>query len=964
MSTIPPFMPGLPGVTIFNDFSGLYRPTASNADLDRLYSTSVAIYAAANFWGETMSLVQWKLLDANKQPVDPTIPEAQALRHNMPDTLHRSMISEKFRGYNLLYKERNVLNNQVYRLRWMNFNLYQLDEYWQTGLRGFRIMAGGTNYKPIEVDYIQREDGVYWNLVDLQDDFDGVAPAEVAFMYAGVDVEAGTTMLSYFQNMAIPALFIQPHADQKFAPGEREAADLRTLFRKIVRGAMNFGRTIISPARWELQQVQSKMEDLKMGDHIKIARESVRVALDVPKFVVSDEGTSYAEAYESRRQWLNLSFVPRAHKVGSYLQDQLIQPEHPDWTVEPDFSKIPGMKEEAERLTTTVTSQVNSMTRDLYSAQKELGIEPDIILKDIYVVQGVPVPIADIPKFYANMQAQQGLGGAMPPTPGFGGGSPAPISSGNNASGAAPSVPPGAASASKEANTKSAGIMLAIGAVPDLIGLQNQCKVLCQGQQVEWNAPDTFHVTLISLPAIDDAQLALLRGYVASLQINPMDLHIGSLGTFDSLGSYAIRFMIRSNTALEDLQKQCVAFCDQNNIPVSQFSLNYKPHITMGYSNVNPGRLTYSTPLTVQPKGVQLGVDGDIAYERPLNLPAAKSADDHSHDDELWLDDAEFKELRQWRILMARKGIDYEFATNLLPAESVTFGRDLLAQGYGVEQAADAMKAHIVSAKKKSPELSEDEAYAKQESLTFWRDYDNLQADIGHTWLVDYQDKVLATVLDTLDPATLDDTLDAALKAHEADLLDAWIGDVNQPGVLLKLAMAGMAAGQASLERNRVANPHKPVALKASLAIDWTLLSEQALDFLRGYQFDLIKELNHTTREATRQTLTTWMESGESMDALRQALTTLYKDPVRARNIAQSESTIIYNEGAFKRWEDAGVEQARWVTVKGSKVCDVCRRLDGQVADIKTGWRDPVTGKVYRSSAHPGCRCPRKPVID
>lgn len=737
MGTYPPFMPGLPGVTLFNDFSGLYRPTASNADLDRLYSTSVAIYAAANFWGSTASLVKWKVLDKDKKEVNANIPEVQALRHNMPDLLHRSMISEKFRGYNLLYKEPSF-SRHTYRLRWMNFNIYQLDEHFQDGLRGFRVMQGGTNYEPAEVDYIWRDDGVYWNLIDLQDDFDGVAAAEVAFMYAGVDVEAGTTMLSYFQNMAIPALFIQPAADGKLAPSEQDVADLTTLFRKIVRGAMNFGRTIFSPARWEIQQVQSKMEDLKMGELIATAREGVRIAMDVPDFVLLREGTSYAESYEARRQWLNLSFVPHMNKIGRYFEDQLIRPLYPDWTVEADYSDVPGMKEEAERLTATITAQVASGVRDIFSGQEVLGIEPNEKLRNIHMIQGVPVPVDEIPTFYAKMQAQGGLGGAMPPAPGFGGGAPAgaEVSAGDNAQGAAPSIPVGSASA-KEAGTHKAAVMLGIGAHPDLIGLQQRVKELCAGQSVEWSAPDSFHVTLASFPALDDIQLATLRQYVAGMQVEPSALRIGSLGTFDNLGSYAIRFMIRQAADLEAIKDALCEFCEENNIPLGHHyhaGVTYKPHVTMGYSTVNPGRLTYNTPLTVTPQSVQLGVDNTVAYERPLSVPSKKSAyaDNsqvdidgeptapltaqtlaHAHaapvvdvPDDIWLDDVEFKELKQWRILMARKGIAYDFQPNALPVESIAYGRDLLANGYGIDAAAEAMKPHIVSSKKKlDPDL-------------------------------------------------------------------------------------------------------------------------------------------------------------------------------------------------------------------------------------------------------------------
>jgi hypothetical protein len=533
MSTIPPWMPGLPGVSILNDFSGLYRPTASNSDLDRLYSTSVAIHASANFWGSTMALVRWRLLDANRQDVPKTDPLAQTLAHGMPDTMHRSMISEKFRGYNLLYKERNPLNDQVYRLRWMNFNLYTLDEHWQSGLRGFRVTQGGSNYEPIYQNYIEREDGVYWNLIDLQDDFDGTSPAEVCFMYAGVDVEAGTTMLSYFQNMAIPALFIQPAADGKFAPQEREVITLQNLMKKIVRGAMNFGRTIISPSRWDIQQVQSKMEDLKMGELIAESRKAVRVVMNVPSFVVLDEGTSYAEAYEERRQWLNLSFVPHAHKIASYFTEQLVVPVQPEWTVEPDFSKVPGMKEEAERLTSTISLQVNTMTRDLYSAQQELGIEADVSLKDIYVVQGVPVPKASLPTFYAKQLEQGAAASAMPSAPGFGGGSNFPSgtapaaqasmpSVSGNAAGAAPSQPLG--SAAKKSPAESNGHSLS-----DEMWLDDdEYKELMQWRTVvkAHGAEHPFTASVLDEDTILFGKSLLEQGYTLADASNAMRIQI------------------------------------------------------------------------------------------------------------------------------------------------------------------------------------------------------------------------------------------------------------------------------------------------------------------------------------------------------------------------------------------------------------------------------------------------------
>jgi hypothetical protein len=98
----------------------------------------------------------------------------------------------------------------------------------------------------------------------------------------------------------------------------------------------------------------------------------------------------------------------------------------------------------------------------------------------------------------------------------------------------------------------------------------------------------------------------------------------------------------------------------------------------------------------------------------------------------------------------------------------------------------------------------------------------------------------------------------------------------------------------------------------------------------------------------------------------------LFKDAARAELIAQTEAIRVFNEGAFERWTQVGVTRAVWQTVRDSFVCPVCRRLHGTVAEIETGWTHPggtgdearYEGQTYRDSAHPGCRCFRRPLVE
>jgi 2'-5' RNA ligase len=526
--------------------------------------------------------------------------------------------------------------------------------------------------------------------------------------------------------------------------------------------------------------------------------------------------------------------------------------------------------------------------------------------------------------------------------------------------------------------------MLGIGAHPELIGLQNRVKELCQGQAVEWNTPDTFHVTLAAFPALDDAQIALLRAFVASLQVDPMPLRIGSLGTFDNLGNHAIRFMIRSSDALSDLQEACVAFCEQNDIPVSQYSLNYKPHVTMGYSANNPGRLTYKSPLSVTPTCVQLSVDKDVAYERPF-VSAIKSAPTvygepvapltvqdiaHAHaapvvdvPDDIWLDDAEFKELKQWRILMARKGVDYEFRANVLPAQSILFGRDLLSQGYGIDDAADALKAHIVSMKKKTLTTPDGEEIG----YDAWADYDHLKDEIGDVWLTQYQQQIATAILAQVTEEGLSvDALDKAFEDAQGDLIAAWTGTDTNPGPMSRLIMAGVAAGDASLKQGSAANPQRPVSLKAALTLNWNLANQEAISFIERYSLNLIKRLDRTTRDDVQKALVTWFQQGGTQADLIASINAAIDDPKRAALIGETESTRAYFEGAKERYRQADVQRIEWRTVNvGLKrsikqpgdTCTICAPLHGKTGDLDKGvWSDKAQAYL-NPPAHPRCRC-------
>lgn len=298
------------------------------------------------------------------------------------------------------------------------------------------------------------------------------------------------------------------------------------------------------------------------------------------------------------------------------------------------------------------------------------------------------------------------------------------------------------------------------------------------------------------------------------------------------------------------------------------------------------------------------------------------------------------------------------FATDYISADVQQFVRGELKRLPAVPTKAEIRR--VFSAAR---ERLAGKAETPAQSLDYWRRYDDLMAQLGDTWLDDYMLPAY-TALSVLPPDAITDTaLDRIFSTVQTGLVDKWVGTETEPGILSQVVMAGMAAGQESINRERAANPYRPPA-KADVVmdIDWNMLNREALEFVRTYMFDLIRGLDATTREQVRVALQTWSAAGGDLDSLQGALTTIFQDKRRARLIAQTESTRAYNSGAFERWKRAGVQKARWVTVRDGRVCPVCEALNGQEADIAIGWT--YAGKVYRELAHPGCRCYRRPVLE
>lgn len=149
------------------------------------------------------------------------------------------------------------------------------------------------------------------------------------------------------------------------------------------------------------------------------------------------------------------------------------------------------------------------------------------------------------------------------------------------------------------------------------------------------------------------------------------------------------------------------------------------------------------------------------------------------------------------------------------------------------------------------------------------------------------------------------------------------------------------------------------------LAVDMDFVNSAVLDFTTTYTNTWWNQLSATTREGLRKAILSWQESGLGDRGLEDLVDALepYFGEARARRVAVTETTRVFDEGNRLAHESAGIKYEQWQTSKDDVVCTTpfpgaptgCSGLDGQFFPIRTGPFPPL---------HVNCRCMRLPAAE
>lgn len=902
---------------------------------------------------------------------------------------HPLMVAiNRSRHFFLRYERSMDIWGEVFLKPVKNMHGYYSDVWWLNNLSvNFNIVNGAIDQfyfvplhggKPYvwsawEMAYLYNENSF--------DDLHGSSRILSVLAEANVHEEISRSAQAHFANDARPGIMLLPEVNM----GIDQAQELVNYWKANFQGSLNTNKPVMLPTQIKSVQV---LERATLKDDVELRgsiRREICAAFGVPLSIAGAwDDANYQSAPEQRKSLYEDTIIPEAEQISKDLDKGLLP--FYDATgktcLKFDAKKLLALAEDLEIKKTSLTAQLTAGGITLNQYREALDMEAIPEGNVYYIPSSVIVtPVEKI--------------GTMPP--------PAPPGGGFGFNSAPDPAPPLIPPEDTAKSGNSVSVVLSLANNADCVGLQKRLKELYAGQPITWTDPNEFHITLVSVPSADEQQAGQLVSYMADYMTQDLRLPIGSLASFDSIGEHALHFRIRRNSDLLELQEDMYIAARNCGMQVSSYSepRAYIPHVTMGYAQQKIRAVTFNSKLAVSPVCMtvsseqdgswqELGrkdfgqrVDDSNAVDTPLatketyvasnvveaplpakfgtaydginqngdepelgvthfSMPAFEAPHDHTHEPSA-LDELDAYE---------------KFCLNRWGKPTRTFQFNVLAPGIVDNLTHEAelcnTKAElkqVVEAYRMVYKAKEDDFVTPEQAQEWWADYDKLLKTLGNDWLRDYMREVWRKLEPRLSHEINTDDVKTLLTDFHPELIDKWTGTADEPGVIAKLYMAGMGAGQAALQRSRTnMNPAKAIELD----VDWQLVPSDAIAAVQRYVGKLIREIDGTTLNDVQRIITQWLESGGTIADLAKQLDPIFNDAARAELIARTESSNAYNSGAINRWQEVGVEQVRWMTVNSASVCDECSPLNNQVSTIEQGFG--MDGAL--PPKHPNCILP------
>lgn len=777
---------------------------------------------------------------------------------------------------------------------------------------------------------------VYFFTYDPQDDLGSISPTSMALRAIGLELSIQDFARNFFANNAVLGGILTTEQRLQEPDAKRTSAQ----WDKRHSGPQNAGKTAILDSGLTWQALTPVLKDLEMQGVIKDADRAICKAYGVPLTIaLSDDAANFATAKEQKQGLYTETVLPFADVITDVINRQLAPFYGGDCMVAVDRDEIEVLQENRVEVTQRTSRGFSAGYVTLNEARDAEGL-PELPGGDTLLLAGQLIPIADL---------ESGKLPVLQPS------NPFQLPSGtmtmDKQDGDQSNIVIEPPVEKAKADSDSLCIMYKLGAHPDLVALQNQLKT--QYGEADWNDPAEFHVTLIYAPVTDDEQRRKVLDALTSMEIPLQKLKIGSLHTFDNLGTHALHFRVRRHADLLNFQHDLYDLCTSLGLEMSSYSnpVQYTPHITMGYLDERPAPTIFNSKLALEPVALVMADDDGVIFEAPL-----APEDDSAAVATLKHREA-IAELKAWKTKVMRRR-KKQFEPRFLPAAVA----DFIRMDLDTAQDSSAMYGVFESALKA---LEQGEQIATpNEFERYWQGigglYDALQSAVTALWQ-DYRPQVAAALREAGDWQAVIGAMDTAL--HEK---------LSQETA--QVFLAGSARGNDLLNDGRLsANPQKALGVEVA----WDVINEAAAQWARQFLGQQVAYIGDTTRQIFAEKVATWVEKGGTLPELADLLDgkpVTYPpewtpgqlewllSPERASMIAQTIATETFNEGVQTRWKQAGVTDYRHRTQNDRIVCNVCKGLNNKTGKIGQGVLGD-DGAYHRIPVHNGCRCFSAPVL-
>ena len=193
--------------------------------------------------------------------------------------------------------------------------------------------------------------------------------------------------------------------------------------------------------------------------------------------------------------------------------------------------------------------------------------------------------------------------------------------------------------------------------------------------------------------------------------------------------------------------------------------------------------------------------------------------------------------------------------------------------------------------------------------------------------------------------------------------------DIDWDAEALEMKMATRKALEATLQDAYEAVRGRYAGM--NISVSWEVWDRAAAALAQKYDYELIPNLNNSTKEQLGRAISEWIEKGaEFPDLVKKLQHIIPPGPIpgkvdRARVIAATEVTRIFAESRVAGMQAAGLKRMRWRTAEDELVCPICAPLGaaddgrGAIGSVtEKRFVNPGDGKTYGPPpAHVHCRC-------